>query len=337
MSSEEKILIKIANIMEEFSNSYEPYLWELGYNLADNLILKIGLYILEKIENKKIRQTYFKEIYERLRDHYPNIPNYNQIQSLHSDRNIFAHNSDAIRLQIRRERAIEYSNVVKDIMLNTRLILDKQEIHCSNYLHTEENYMKGSEIENLQWNKLISICKKLDYIWRNNIYEKNWNQEETLSDLVKTMFFTRTITKYSTKLENYQNYAIMNLNRSFYNIVDDLDYLTYYIKELLDNDGPRVIKLFHQRITSSDHKDIFEGLNMIGHLIINNKNEFDYRTFISALYAVGSGINSFIRRYIEFINPKSFIEGTKDGDWISPLDDKMYKLFKEKKGWNSND
>ena len=67
MISEEEVLIQMANMMEELSLSHEPYLWELGHYLADNLLMKIGLYVIEMRENQKQQKSFFEPVYNKLR------------------------------------------------------------------------------------------------------------------------------------------------------------------------------------------------------------------------------------------------------------------------------
>ncbi len=210
------------------------------------------------------------------------------------------------------------------------LISDRREIYGSNFLQSEENFMEGSEIEESEWEELCLTCKTFNEVWRNKISNEIWVPENNEPDLGKTMFFIRTITKYSTKLENYPLHKVISLNRSFFAIVSDFRILTTYLHYLLNNEGHRIKEVFNLRRDASDQLSILLGLNGIRQIITRDKNEFDFPIFIDNLCDIGSGLNSFLRRVIEYINPKSFVEGTKDGKWISPLDDEIYTLFKEK-------
>ena len=306
INSEEDILLHMARIMEEFANSEESYILELGHYLADNLIMKISLYLVEKKENKKINRSDFPAMYTNLKRHYPNIPDYeNKIKHLHADRNIFAHDSDSTRLQIRRERAIEYCEIVKEIMLSTGLISIKKQIYETEYLDSRDIFLHGSQLKTNQWNKLIEVLNDLYDIWVNKIDNSDWKIDQCPNDIDKTMYYSRGITKFSTKLECYKYYDIAEIKKSFDDVVDDLRILAAYNQKLLLNDGDRIHTLYHQRIESSDHKFIKRGLYHINSMISDGKDRFDFESLFDwALPFIGIGISLFIGKFIRYLYPQ---------------------------------
>ena len=93
------------SLIDELVHSNKPMLWELGHYLADNLILKIGLYLAE-INGVSIANTQFPNIYRRFIE--PKCLSsyaYDKIKPFHRQRNFFQHDFNSIDYQIRKEMA----------------------------------------------------------------------------------------------------------------------------------------------------------------------------------------------------------------------------------------
>lgn len=334
MESNKDYLIKLADFMVELVNSYEPIIWESGYYLADNIILKISIYVAEEKNISIPSRTNFPTMYNIIANNTNNVLSYNNdndIRTFHQDRSMFAHDACSIRVEIRRERALAYAEKVKEIMVAVGLISNKSEIYGTNYLRAETEYLKGNSIDQDDWDELVALCRQHDFLWRNVIAQKEWEKEDNSSESGRILFFVRNITKYCTKFEHYRYYSIRNVNTLFRGIIKNLEYLVFYLKELLECDGNRIKELYNRRRSSSDHLWIFEGLNIIWDLIMGQKNEFKCDKMISAFQIIGSGINSFLKRYIGYIHQTTFEEDITNGQWVLELNDDTYKNVKEKK------
>lgn len=122
----QKTLTNLFKLAKELGNSDIPILWELGYYLVDNLILKICMYVAkEKNEEEKIfkspnkdKTKDFPKLYKEILEiHYPSIPDYdNDVEPHHNRRNIFQHSQVSIELSIRKEFVVPYLDLAEEIM-----------------------------------------------------------------------------------------------------------------------------------------------------------------------------------------------------------------------------
>ncbi len=102
---ERKILIRLYSLAKELSNLDYPKLYELGHYLTDNLISKICM-LIAKENNQKFTKTTkngnertlsFHKLYNGiLKKNYPDAPDYNELESLHNERNIYQHEFSSI-------------------------------------------------------------------------------------------------------------------------------------------------------------------------------------------------------------------------------------------------
>ena len=193
-------------------------------------------------------------------------------------------------------------------MVNIGLISDMTDIYGTYYLTSENTHLDNSHITSDQWSNLIDVCNHLYLVWTNYIGNEDWNSLPYDENNYKIMKRIRRISKYSTKMENYQYYTILTLNRSFDDIIHDLKTLTIELEKLYSIDGNRLKKAYYLRKGSSDQKPIISGLNYIKNFTSKSKDDFDYKDFIEYfLRLMGIGINLFLLKYIKFTSREDIL------------------------------
>ena len=304
MESREKVLRNLSSLVFELVNSEKPMLWELGHYLADNLILRIGLYLAEK-DGNMLSDTSFPIIYKKFIDPicYKFIT-YDQIKPFHKQRNVFQHAFDSLDYQIRKEMAMEYYEKASIIMTLTGIMNDEFFI-STDFLRDEIKYLSGKDIKKSEWDKYLKTVKAVDYFWRNIIFSEELELEDKNQERKYIPFYIRDVSKICGSFEEFGNFSIENINTSFQDIIKKLSTLEFNLKSLIECDVSRLREVYDLRPTSSDHLWILKSLNKIYKTTTNSKDSFEIDEIVSPLVNLGYNINIFIRRYINHITPNS--------------------------------
>ncbi len=186
---------------KELSNSDNPQLYELGHYLTDNIISKIC--ILVAIENNKkfTKKAHsgkelslpFRKLYIGvLKEIYPSVPDYKEIERLHDERNIYQHEAWSIHYHFNRQYALDYLEKVKAIMIATNILDINSKIEATKYfsednkaLPDNETKKKNKEIQKRCINSLGTLCS---YLYGIDIeyYDKDSSMVISSLNLLKT-------------------------------------------------------------------------------------------------------------------------------------------------------
>lgn len=162
---------------KELSNSDNPQLYELGHYLTDNIVSKICMLVAIENNQKFTRKTpkgkeyslSFRKLYNSvLKEIYPSVPDYEEIESLHDERNIYQHEARSIIYHLNRQYALDYLEKVKEIMIATYMLDINGEIEATKYFseHTKalpdnETKEKNKEIQKMCIDSLHTLCSYL--------------------------------------------------------------------------------------------------------------------------------------------------------------------------------
>ncbi len=172
-----KILINMYQFAKELSSSDNPQLYELGHYLTDNVISKICMLVAmennkaftKKKPNEKEQSFSFHKLYNSvLKEVYPSVPDYKEIESLHDERNIYQHEARSITHHFNRQYALDYLEKVKEIMIATNMLDSNSEIEATNYflkdnkaLPDNETKKRNKEIQKMCIDSLQNLCSYL--------------------------------------------------------------------------------------------------------------------------------------------------------------------------------
>lgn len=162
---------------KELSNSDNPQLYELGHYLTDNIISKICMLVAIE-NNKKITKKTpkgkeyslsFRKLYNSvLKEIYPSVPDYEEIESLHEERNIYQHEARSISHHFNRQYALDYLEKVKEIMIATNILDIHGETEATKYfsednkaLPDNETKKKNKKIQKRCLKSLNTLCSYL--------------------------------------------------------------------------------------------------------------------------------------------------------------------------------
>jgi len=174
---ERKIIIKMYQLAKELSNLDNPQLYELGHYLTDNIVSKICMLVAiennksftKKTLNGKELSLSFHKLYNSvLKEIYPSAPDYEEIKSLHDERNIYQHEARSITYHTNRQYALDYLEKVTEIMIATNILDINNEIEATKYfsednkaLPSNETKRINKEIQKMCLDSLHSLCSYL--------------------------------------------------------------------------------------------------------------------------------------------------------------------------------
>ena len=199
--TERKIIIKMYQFAKELSNSDNPQLYELGHYLTDNIISKICMLVAIENNKKFTRKTNngkelsltFRKLYNGvLKETYPSVPDYEEIESLHDERNIYQHEARSITYHVNRQYALDYLEKVKKIMIATNILNINGEIEATKYFSEDnkalldnETKKKNKKIQERCLNSLKALCSYLYGIGIEH-YDKDSPKVISSLNLLKT-------------------------------------------------------------------------------------------------------------------------------------------------------
>lgn len=167
---------------KELSNSDNPQLYELGHYLTDNIISKICMLVAIENNKKFTRKTpkgkelslSFCKLYKSvLKEIYPSVPDYEEIESLHDERNIYQHEARSISYHINRQYALDYLEKVKEIMIATNILDINSEIEATKYFSEDNKALPNNETKKKnkknQKRCLDSLHTLCSYLYVNDI------------------------------------------------------------------------------------------------------------------------------------------------------------------------
>jgi hypothetical protein len=186
---------------KELSNSDNPQLYELGHYLTDNIISKICMLIAIENNQKFTRKTPngkelslpFRKLYKSvLKKIYPSVPDYEEIERLHDERNMYQHEAWSIHYHFNRQYALDYLEKVKEIMIATNILDINGEIEATKYfsednkaLSDNETKKKNKEIQKMCLDSLHTLCSHLYGIDIED-YDKDASKVISSLNLLKT-------------------------------------------------------------------------------------------------------------------------------------------------------
>jgi len=196
-----KIIIKMYQFAKELSNSDNPQLYELGHYLTDNIISKICMLVAIENNKKFTKKTHngkelslsFRKLYDSvLKEIYPSVPDYEEIESLHEERNIYQHEAMSIHYHFNRQYALDYLEKVKEIMIATNILDINGEIEATKYFSEDNKALPDNETKKknkkIQKRCLKSLNTLCSYLYGIDIeyFDKDSSKVITSLNLLKT-------------------------------------------------------------------------------------------------------------------------------------------------------
>ena len=198
---ERKIIIKMYQLAKELSNFNNPPLYELGHYLTDNIISKICMLIAiennqtftkKTLKGKELSFSFRKLYNSVLKEIYPSVPDYEDIKSLHDERNIYQHEAWSITYHFNKQYALDYLEKVKEILIATNILDINSEIEATKYFSEDNKALpdnefkkKNKEIRIMCLNSLHTLCS---YLYGIDIghYDKDSSMVISSLNLLKT-------------------------------------------------------------------------------------------------------------------------------------------------------
>ncbi len=186
---------------KELSNSDNPQLYELGHYLTDNIISKICMLVAiennqtftKKTPNGKELSLSFPKLYNSvLKEIYPSAPDYEEIKSLHDERNIYQHEARSITYHTNRQYALDYLEKVKEIMRATNMLDSNSEIEATNYFSKDNKALPDAETKKknkeIQMNCLYYLQTLCSYLYGidEGAYDKDSSMVMSSLNFLKT-------------------------------------------------------------------------------------------------------------------------------------------------------
>jgi len=170
---ERKIIIKMYQLAKELTNVDNPQLYELGHYLTDNIISKICM--LVAIENNqtftrktpkgKEQSLPFYKLYNGiLKEIYPSVPDYEEIESLHDERNKYQHGAWSITHHFNSQYALDYLEKVREIMIATHILDGNGEIEATNYFSKDNIALPDNGTKKKNFNKYNPLIYGSDFL-----------------------------------------------------------------------------------------------------------------------------------------------------------------------------
>ncbi len=115
--------------------------------------------------------------------------------------------------------------------------------------------------------------------------------------------------KYTNLFLSYIVFQLRKTKRNIFVTVQEVSSIDiryrrqwdYYLEFLIECDISRLRELYKERKNSSDNYWILKSLNKIDKAIIKGREEFEMDDIISPILNLGYNINTFIKRYVNYI------------------------------------